>query len=147
MGGVAVDQNYSSPSHAFLLLQHVSFPWAAVLQDKLSPAWGLPWGCRAFSASAPGAAALPPSLTLVLTLLFIFCFFFFFPPPLSVQCFLTFLECIFAEAPLTWLTGSAVACGGSVVWMVLSSTGKTLTSFQRPPFSTSTIFSVYFLPI
>lgn len=89
---------------------------------------GLSRGAAGQSAPAPGAPPLPPSLTLVLALLFLFFFFFFFPPPLSVQCFLTFLKYVFAEVSLAWLMGLAVA-GGVLLhgwfWLAQSS----------PPFS------------
>lgn len=50
----------------------------------------------------------------------------FFVPP--VYCFLPFLSYVFLGMPPTWLMGSTVSCGTSIVELAMSCTGQPLTS-------------------
>lgn len=69
-------------------------------------------GCRGVLALVPGATSSPTySLTLVLALLF---FSLFVPFSSACVVFSAFSEVCFPRGATAWLTGSALASGGSV---------------------------------
>ena len=106
-GGCCQDTEVSL-CHSFLLAHFlwsdVGPSWAAILQEHLL--------CHG-EPPPPLALVLPllcPSDSLLLSL--------FDPslrlPPSSLSGMLPFLKYVFPEAPLAWLMGSVVSCGGSV---------------------------------
>lgn len=101
-------------------------PWTAVWIS--APTWSLPWTAQGTSALASWSTPSSSELGVPFAVSHSFCS----PPPRPVYCFLTFPKYISAEVPSSWLMGSAVPCGGSILDCVWHRAATDLLS-QRPP--------------